>query len=79
MGWLWSARRDAAQKRLEGLVRQAALAAHRDGDDVTATRLYDAALRLRRAVGRQTWRGLATADADELAAICAALVERQRP
>jgi DNA-binding GntR family transcriptional regulator len=60
------------------LVREAALAAFRDGDRDTATGLYDAAQVMRRAIGRKTWRSLASADEAELRAIVERMAERVR-
>ena len=78
MGWKWSTRRNAAQDRLIEMVREAALAAHRDGDNDAATALYDSAQRMRRAIGPKIWRTLATADEAELRAIAERMATRAR-
>lgn len=67
-----------AQDRLVELVREAALAAHRAGDNDAATAMYDSAQVMRRAIGRKTWRSLATADEAELRAIVERMAERVR-
>jgi hypothetical protein len=78
MGWLWSTRRKAAADRLEALILEAALTAHREGNDDLALALYDASRIMRSAIGRRTWRSLATRDDAGLQEIVDRMVSGQR-